>query len=118
MKKINNYILEKLKINKDIKISSSHKEKVSKLIEYLSDELILSKYEYSKDIMWCVHHNDTDSINIGIHKDAKRKECESIYKHIIWMLESTKFCDNPKDDTVFFNKDTYEIDINLSDIIN
>ena len=118
MKKFNQYILEKLKINKDTKVTSKFEEMANEIVKYLGEKLILSKYEHSKYILWIKYDDDSKSIIIQIHKDAKRSECQSIAGYVIWMLELCKFCDSPKDNTVYLNRDTYSIDINLFDIIN
>jgi len=117
MKNLNHYIFEKLKINKDTKITSSFERKANDLVKYLGDKLIRSNYEHSKHILWIKHDEDTSSIIIQIHKDAKRSECQSISGYVIWMLELCKFCDHPDENTVYLNRDTYTIDINLFDLI-
>ena len=122
MKDFNNYIIEKLHLNKDIKSSISFDEKADDLVKILGDKLIHSKYEYSGYIMWIKYNKENSSIEIQIHNDLKRKNCYDICNYIKWLFQVNNDLKNNynklKLDTVHFNSDTWGIDINLFDLID
>ena len=122
MKDFNNYIIEKLHLNKDTKTDIPFDEKADNLVKILGDKLIRSMYQHSKHIMWIKYNKENASIEIQIHNAAKRKECYDICNYIKWLFQVNHDLKNnynkPKLNTIHFNSDTWGIDLNLFDLID
>lgn len=106
----NNYITEKLRINKDTELSNSDFDtKVKDLSKLIFEKL--SSSQYSKWIMGVNVNNSNKSLIVILNSKTDKNTCSSICGYIRWIIDAEGIYNTCHDDTINLNMDARVIDI-------